>query len=525
VGRKENGLERLHPENPPEVLAKRSREIISNLGYPGPPADKADGFDYDNDFLSYLEKNPSQHPQWDRVLSEQPPVLRYWFRQSPSEMSPSGFWSNSFTPNVVTFTDPPPILSGMINLELDPDGRLLSFQAIPPQKEETPQPSRPPDWLPLFTAAGLDPAQFHSVESVWDSLASADMRVAWDGVWPVSSRPLHIEAAALRGKPVYFALTGPWTKPERMKKADQTRANKLSQIIGLFVALIIFAGGLLLAYRNHSRGRSDHQGALRLAYLVFALEISICLFRSHFVLTLDTVGLLILALSTALFVSAFIWMLYIALEPYVRRNWPQTIISWTRFLSGHFRDSLVGRDLLFGVILGICWGFVFELGNLFLIRAGARPILGSSEFLQGTRETVAVCLSSIVSSIQTTFVFFFLVVLLRVLVKNRWLAASLFVLLFTVPKVLASDHPLMELPVWLFIYSVAAVAMVRFGLIVLALGVLTVDGLLNVPITLDFSNWYAARSLSVLLGFVVIAAWGFYTSLGGQRLWKEDIFD
>ena len=525
VGRKENGLDRLHPENPPEVLAKKSREIISSLGYPGPPADKADGFDYDNDFLSYLETNPSQHPQWDRVLSEQPPVLRYWFRQSPSEMSPSGFWSNSFTPNVVTFTDPPMTLSGMINLELDPDGRLLSFQAIPFQKEENPQPVRPADWLPLFTAAGLDLAQFHSVESVWDSLASADTRAAWDGVWPGSSRPLHIEAASRRGKPVYFALTGPWTKPERMKKADQTRANKLSQIIGLFVALIIFAGGLLLAYRNYSRGRSDRQGALRLASLVFALELTICLFRSHFVLTLDTVGLLILALSTALFVSAFIWMLYIALEPYVRRNWPQTIISWTRFLSGHFRDPLVGRDLLLGIILGICWGFVFELNNLFLIRAGARPILGSTEFLQGTRETVAVCLSSIVSSIQTTFVFFFLIVLLRVLVKNRWLAASIFVLLFTLPKVLGSDHPLMELPVWLFIYSVAAVAMVRFGLIVLALGVLTVDGLLNVPITLDFSNWYAARSLSVLLGFVVIAAWGFYTSLGGQRLWKENLFD
>jgi serine/threonine protein kinase len=525
VGRKENGLERLHPENPPEVLAKKSREIISSLGYPGPPADKADGFDYDNDFLSYLEKNHSQHPQWDRVLSEQPPVLRYWFRQSPREMSPEGFWSNSFTPNVVTFSDPPAILSGMINLELDPDGRLLSFQAIPPEKEENPQPSRAVDWLPLFTAAGLDPAQFHPGESVWDSLASADARAAWDGVWTGSSRPLHIEAAARRGKPVYFAQTGPWTKPARMKQADQTRANKLSQIIGLSVALIIFAGGLLLAYRNYSRGRSDRQGALRLASLVFALEISICLFRSHFVLTLDTVGLLILALSTGLFVSAFIWMLYIALEPYVRRNWPQTIISWTRFLSGHFRDPLVGRDLLFGIILGIGWGFVFELGNLFLIRAGARPILGSTEFLQGTRETVAVCLSSIVSSIQTTFVFFFLIVLLRVLVKNRWLAASIFVLLFTLPKVLGSNHPLMEIPLWLVIYGVAAIAMVRFGLIVLALGVLTVDALLNVPITLDFSNWYATRSLCVLLSFVVIAAWGFYTSLAGQRLWKEDLFE
>src|SRR4029077_4251461 len=114
------------------------------------------------------------------------------------------------------------------------------------------------------------------------------------------------------------------------------------------------------------------------------------------------------------------------------------------------------------------------------------------------------CLSSIVSSIQTTFVFFFLIVLLRVLVKNRWLAASIFVLLFTVPKVLGSNHPLMEIPVWLFIYGVAAIAIVRFGFIVVALGVVTVDALLNVPLTLEFSNWYAALSLGVLLSFVVI---------------------
>ena len=62
-------------------------------------------------------------------------------------------------------------------------------------------------------------------------------------------------------------------------------------------------------------------------------------------------------------------------------------------------------------------------------------------------------------------------------------------------------------------------------LMTLAVGVLTVDVLLNVPISLDFSNWYAARSLCVVLGFVLIAAWGFYTSLAGQRLWKEDLFE
>jgi len=525
VGIKENGLARLHAENPPEVLAKKSREIISSLGYPGTPLDKADGFNYDNDFLTYIEKNPSQHPQWNRVLSEQPPVLRYWFRQSPREMSPDGFWGNSFTPNVVTFSDPPTTLSGMINVQLDPEGHLLYFQALPAEKEENPQPSRAPDWLPLFNAAGLDVAQFHSVESSWDSLASADTRAAWDGVWSGSGRPLHIEAAARRGKPVFFSLIGPWTKPKLMSQDVRTSADKTSQIIGLCIALALIAGSLFLAYRNHSRGKTDRQGALRLASLVFAVELCVCLFRSHFVLSFDTIGLLIMAVSTGLFMSAFIWVFYLALEPYVRRNWPQMIISWTRLISGRLRDPLVGRDLLFGVLLGITWLFVLAVGSFFLIRAGDRPLLANEEFLQGFRESVAVGLANIVGSIRTTLIFFFLLVLLRVLVKNRWVAAVIFALLFTVPKVLGSDHLLIETPVWLIVYAIAAFTVVRFGLIVLAMGVLTVDVLLNVPMTLDFSYWYAGRSLSVVLGFVLIAAWGFYTSLGGQRLWKEDLFE
>jgi Protein kinase domain len=526
VGIKENGLERIHPENPPEVLAKKSREIISSLGYSGQPADRADGFDYDNDFLNYLTKDHSQHPEWDRVLAEQPPVLLYWFRQSPREMSPDGFWGPSFTPNVVTFSDPPPILSGMINVQLDPEGRLLYFQAIPPEKEANPaQTSQSPDWQPLFSAAGLKLSEVHSVEPVWDSLAAADTRAAWDGTWPGSGRPLHIEAGARRGKPVFFSLTGPWTKPKRMSKADQSRADKASQIIGLSLAFVIFAAGLMLAYRNYSRGKGDRQGALRLASIMFALEISVCVLRSHFIPTMDTLGLVIFGLSTALFVSAVVWVFYIALEPYVRRIWPQTIISWSRLIGGRWRDPLVGRDLLFGVILGVAWDFVFALGNFFQIRAGSSPLLANSEVLAGVRETVTLGLLNVIGSIRTTVIFFFLLVLLRVLVKNRWLAAGIFVLLLTVPRFLGTEHPFIDAPVLLVIYSIAAFAVVRFGLIVLVVGAFCADAIVNVPITLDFSNWYAARSLCAVLGIVLVAAWGFYTSLAGQRLWKEDLFE
>src|SRR6266446_1716923 len=49
LGIKENGLERLHTPNPPEVLSQKVREIIAKLGYGDPPADRAQGFAYDLD--------------------------------------------------------------------------------------------------------------------------------------------------------------------------------------------------------------------------------------------------------------------------------------------------------------------------------------------------------------------------------------------------------------------------------------------------------------------------------------------
>jgi len=48
--------------------------------------------------------------------------------------------------------------------------------------------------------------------------------------------------------------------------------------------------------------------------------------------------------------------------------------------------------------------------------------------------------------------------------------------------------------------------------------------LLSVPCTFEVSNWYATSSLAVVLSFVAIADWGFYTSLGGQKLFHGDLF-
>ena len=194
-------------------------------------------------------------------------------------------------------------------------------------------------------------------------------------------------------------------------------------------------------------------------------------------------------------------------------------------MEGRLRDPLVGRDVLFGVLLGMAWVLVYELGVLSNIRHGAPFALPSSPFLHGTREVAAIWLSIVVNSSVGSALFFFTLVFLRVLLRNSWLAAGAFVLLHVVPRIFVSDYVVADTIVWLTIYIIAAIALVRFGLIVLGVCCFTTNVLANVPFTLDFSNWYAAPSLIIVLFYVALGAWGFYLSLAGKPLWKDELFE
>ena len=542
MGVKEDGLETLRPNKPPEVLAHQAREILAKIGYPERPGDWVGEFSYNHWFLSYLTMPGSPPPDWKRILVERPMMLEFWYRQSPTEMVPIGWHSTLLTPGIVNSLDPPSIQPGMVTLWMDAEGHLQWLQVIPPEIEpgalsafatqglSTPQPmpsaAQPPnsDWSELFSAAGIDPTQLHPVAPKWLSLAAFDTRAAWDGTWPQSGYPLHVEAAAWRGRPVFFSLTGPWSRPNRTPN-DLDKGANTGNIIVLIVTLLTVAGGVWFAIRNLARGRGDLQSAWRLACIAFGIGIATFLLQVHFVASLSMILLAILAISTSLFMAGTLWILYIALEPYVRRNWPQTIISWTRLMSGRFRDPLVGRDLVSGVVMGMSWILVFEIGLLFRMRSGGAPQFPDQNYLMGMRDAAGTWLSTLVISILGTLLFFFTLVLLRMLVRNAWLAAALFVALFTIPKVLGSNHLVVDTLVWATIYAIAAVAVVRFGLVVLGIASLMANVLLNLPYTLDFSYWYAAQCVFIALIFVAIGAWGVYTSLAGKPLWKVEAFD
>jgi serine/threonine-protein kinase len=519
-------VEKLHPDQPPEVLTHKAREIVAQLGYPEKPADSASAFDYDTDFLNAVEKEKTR-PDWAQVIAGRPTMLEFWYRQSPKALFASGYHDFLLTPDIVAEEDPSTTVSGMVNVKLDAKGRLIYFQAIPPQKEiqETAANSTSPDWTPLFAAANLDVSKLQPAASQWTSLGTADARAAWTGVWPGSTRPLRVEAAAWHGKPVFFAMFGDWNKPWRMvaPSSDDDSRNRISQIIGLLLAATGLGCGALLARRNYREGRADREGAFRLAVVMFVLDFLLVLCRSHFAADLEMFGVLVLTIASGLFVGGAVWTTYLAVEPWIRRRWPQAIISWSRLLSGQLRDPMVGRDILFGVTLGVVWILIFEVSYIPLAHMGAAPPLSSSAYLLGGRSALGQWLLQIPSSIFGTLQFFFLALGLKVLLRKDWIAAVVFVAIYLGMRFLQSSHPQVDIPVLLLVYGILVVIIFRFGLVPLAVAAFTVDMLANVPFTADFSAWYASATILALLSVVALAGWGFYHSLGGEPVWKVEM--
>jgi hypothetical protein len=207
----------------------------------------------------------------------------------------------------------------------------------------------------------------------------------------------------------------------------------------------------------------------------------------------------------------------------LRRHWPHAIISWSRILAGHIRDPIVGRDVLFGTALGLGWALIYQIRYVLMRGFGASPELSSTDFLPGARSAIAACLMHVPYSVRGTLGFFFVLFVLRVLLRNQWLSGAAFVLILAVPKFIGSNYIQVDAPAQLLIYGIAAVTAVRFGLVALAIGIFVADVLLNVPVTVHPSAWYASTAF-VLLGLVALTAWAFQTSLAGRRLWKQDLF-
>ncbi len=501
----------------PETLAIKAQEIATRSGYAARPFDRASGISSNTEYVDYVRKNDQTKTRWSDMEAGRPPGVRFWYRTSPRELAPGDVFQN----DRVTQDNPPRIVSGMVLVVLDMKGRLLDFEAVPPQTDPK-GPADALDWGPLVTAAGLEMATLKPAGPAWVPEDFADSRVAWTGAFPeIPKIPIRIEAAAFRGKPIAFHILWPWTMPTREKETEKTQGQQAANMIllGLFVTILV--GGILIARRNVRLNRVDRRGAFRLALFVGTAELAVWALEGTHLASSDEFRLFILATGLALFYGGLVGIVYLAIEPFVRRRWPDALVSWTRVLAGQFRDPVVGRDVLIGALVGVGWTLFRSMKEIIAASLGtpSKPYVRLSA-LEGVRFAAANSLDDLVGSAFASLAIFFLLFLLRLILRKEWLAAVVLVAFFAGVSVVGSETPLIEASFWTLVYISVVLVLIRYGIVPYTIGFFVVQILQELPITRHLSAWYAPSGVFAIAVVAGLAIYGFRTTLEGRPLFK-----
>ena len=202
------------------------------------------------------------------------------------------------------------------------------------------------------------------------------------------------------------------------------------------------------------------------------------------------------------------------------------MVSWTRILTGRSKDPVVKTHLLIGVLFGVLWS-LFTAIAIAIIRGqpGASLEEISTDALLGFTHVASAFVSILPSAALSVMVFFFLLFLVRVLVRRERLAAIVFVAVFTVMATLASPNPLLALPFNLVQFTGLAFVLTRFGIVSTFVGVVVSNLLIGFPLTTDMSAWYAGPAIFAVALIAAAAVYAFRGAIAGRPFFREELLD
>ena len=531
------GLARL--TNGADVLRGRARATLQRFGYDKHALDSDGWFARDYGTMSYLSRH-TPSTQWRPRMRGLGAPVQFVYRQSPRWMV------TAIEDNRLTETEPPHEVSGMAGVILDANGGLRALRAVPPQLDSTtaatPPASRPaaavpasspatapdsmgpiaPDWSPLFQEAGLDAANFRRVPPRWVSPEPFDTRAEWVGPAPgLPGIPLTVAAAAYRGRPVYFEVLGPWSRPLRMQPPSPAMSLRVAQNTAAVAGLLLITAGVFFARRNLKLGRGDRRGGMRLAGFILWTRMLSWAAGAHHVSDLPAeFELYLLGFARALSFAAFAALLYLALEPYVRRRMPELLIGWTRLLDGRWRDPRVGRDVLVGALAGSIMALGLHVTNAlpaWIPFPGQTTLFPNYDAVYGGRRLVSFLLAMPVNVLLPSMFLFCALFVLRVVLRRPALTVTGLMLLATLLS-LGGENVTLETPDAAIAGVLTGLLAARFGLLALVAGELFRLTLTLMPLPLGADLPYAASSAAILLVLLALAGYAFRISLGSRRL-------
>ena len=461
--------------------------------------------------------------------------LEFWYRQSPTYLSPNHPFLYARQPRQVTLVDPAPITTGMAGVRLNGNGKLREISVVPSL-------SMPPDeskvemvtdeiWTMAFQWAGFRYQDFETVACQWTPPWNADKCYAWQ--LKSSSNEageLRIEAASFQGQVCYFQVIHPWTTrqwtlpshlPNRGNAAGSgvTNFGELAQD-----ALFFLLGGplliisIILAIHNLKLGSTDKVGALKFAAVMLICDFLLGIFESHHN---SSVGLemttILSCLINGLGRTVRFWIYYLALEPFVRKTWPKVLVSWNRLLQGKVTDPFVSKQILIGCVLGAIGAGLVAL-SVIIDDVSVQTLMGrrfcKPEILAGGQFVIAGMIQVLYGALPGVFTMLVIVVF-RLITRLDALAILTFVSYWTYVSSGPNDS-------WLSIILTALLQLLTV-MIVLKCGLLTlivfniVESFLTFfPITFNTDEWFFSMGLIGIAMPVAIAIAAFFFAMGDK---------
>lgn len=221
-------------------------------------------------------------------------------------------------------------------------------------------------------------------------------------------------------------------------------------------------------------------------------------------------------------VAALLWAMYLALEPYVRKLWPDGLLGWSRLLGGHIRDPRVGGDLLIGLAAGVVVSLI-EVGRVVIIswlgyRAPSPTYGRGVDALNGAGMLAATWMWAVMRALQGALIVVLLVVLVRLALRRprlSTLATAVLLSLLAMPNAGTTDTSL----VFAFVLATGVVltwVLYRSGLLAFAVAWCVWNVLTTVPMMPTVSHWSAAAgnwTIALLAGLALV---GLYAARAGQ---------
>jgi hypothetical protein len=293
--------------------------------------------------------------------------------------------------------------------------------------------------------------------------------------------------------------------------------------IAIYVILIVAAAG---AYWNVRQGRGDTKGAFRVAAFMTVLLTGVWAVKPHVGNLGQEQERFFAHLGLAMFVGLAMYVLYLGLEPYVRRAWPDMLVGWTRVVAGRVRDPLVGHDVLIGVTCGAVLALL-TLATIFvppwLGLSEPQPHLTEFPPLFGIRGTLLTLLGCVNIGMQnmliTTFEFAGFRALFERLARPRFgsradaISLALAIMSVTLFSTISNDDTLIDAIYQAISITLVLQVLLRIGIFSATVMFATDFVLRRMPFSFDTTAFYTSQGWFALALLIGLAALGYWMAL------------